>query len=170
VHNNANSAPSIVKNSAHPGEIFRQLTATMWQILDELLFLEECRKRRAPGMAVYTTPSTYYLAGKCGVSRYTISRNTQLLVALGVLHKRFRRAVGGKFQTCLYVVNNKYKWRINKVKQAISAVTSRVRKSAHKQAKAIEISKPNVAIAPKRTKPPPEWQRLREKLRGGDLK
>jgi len=164
---NTKESTDTTDNGTHPREIFSKFTATMWQVVDELLFLEECHKKRRPGAPVYTTPSTFYLAGKCGCTRFTISRATEALVALGVLHKQFRRAIHGNFQTCLYRISNKYRWRINRVKQAISSVTSRVRLSAHKQAKAIKTTVNTVADAPKRTQPPPEWRRLLEKLRGG---
>jgi hypothetical protein len=170
VHNTTDENTSTTLNPLHPQEIIREFTGTMWRILEELMFLETCRKKRAPGMSVYTTPSTSYLAGKCGCSRWTISRSTQRLVELGVIHKRFRRAINETFQTCLYQVSSKFRWRINRVGAAIKSVTSRVRKPAHKPANSSEISKPKVANAPKRGGSPPIWAALREKLRGGDSK
>lgn len=156
---------STTLNPSHPAEILRELTSTMWRILDELMFLEECRKKRAPGMAVYTTPSTTYLAKKCGVNRWTISRSTARLVELGIIHKRFRRAVNETFKTCLYQVSNKFRWRINRVGAAIKAVTSRVRKTAHKPADSSELSKNTVATLKKGGSPPGYGRAFLDKMK-----
>jgi DNA-binding transcriptional regulator YhcF (GntR family) len=151
--------------NCNPQEIIQSMTATDWKILDELLYLEGLRKKRCPGQTVYTTPGTTYLAGKCGVNRWTISRATQRLVSLGVLHKQFRRAVNGVYQTCLYRISAKISWRINRVKQLISGCTSRVRKFARKQAKAVEIANTQVAALPKGGQSPPSRTAAFENMR-----
>jgi len=165
MHDTTDQKHSSTLNPVHPQEIIQQFTATMWRVVEELMFLEECRKKRRPGQPVYTTPSTTYLATKCGCTRWTISRATEALVELGVLHKQFRRKVGNQFQTCLYRVSNKFRWRINRVGAAIKSVTSRVRQTAHKQDKPIKVARSEVAPAPKRSAPPPLWGALRDKLR-----
>lgn len=150
---------------ARATDIIRQLTATDWRVLDELLYLEECRLRRHPDKTIYTTPGTVYLAKKCGVTRWTISRSTQRLVALGALYKTRRRQIKEQFQTCMYRVAEGLKWRINKLRAFINPAFSRVRLNAHKHDEPYKNSPKPVAPLQKGGPPPPRRPSKIELLR-----
>lgn len=93
-----------------PAELWRQLKSIDFLILDHLAYLSRLRAAHSPKRAHYATPGRAWLAAKAGVSVSTITRHTTRLKALGLLDKRQRRPVEGKWQTNLYVLVGRAAW------------------------------------------------------------
>jgi DNA-binding MarR family transcriptional regulator len=95
-----------------PAALWRQLRSIDAGLLDQLAFLSRLRSRQSPKGAAYCTPGRKYLAGAVGVSVATVTRHTRRLVELGVLVKRQRRPVDGKWQTNIYSLVGRGAWLV----------------------------------------------------------
>lgn len=104
---------------------WNQLTGIDFRLLDELAFLAKLQASRSPKRSHYCTPGRAWLAQRLGVTPTTISRRTSHLAALGVLHKRQRRPIRGRWQTCLYALVSPAAWYA-------AAFATRLRRLSHR--------------------------------------
>lgn len=90
-------------------DLFRGLTATCWNLLEELIHVEAYALKLKPGVQPRLYMSQGYLGRKIGRRRETVNRNVRVLAELGFIGKvRWSR-------TCLYVVADHTKRLIARV-------------------------------------------------------
>ena len=114
-----------------PEDIWRQLDGIDLKILDWLCYLSKKQGERSPGGAKYCFPGRKFLAGKIGVSVWTISRHISKLKRLGILSAYQRRPKGGRWQTNLYRVINWLGWRIGQILSKFRSNKNGVRLNQH---------------------------------------
>lgn len=108
-----------------------RLTGTELRIIDELHFLSEQQRSRSPKGAAYAIPGRRWLAQRCGVTVWQVSRATSRLANLGLLSKSQRRPQGGRWRSCIYWVHARTAWAAARVNRVVRAAFNRVRFTAH---------------------------------------
>ena len=80
------------------------------RVLEEIYYL--CKLRKRKGLQPYCIPGRRYLSRKTGYAIRTITRATDRLEAAGLIQKRQRRPVQGKWATNLYRPVQKRFWKL----------------------------------------------------------
>jgi hypothetical protein len=105
----------VVVQRQFPRDIYRQLLAVDFRLLDELTYLSRKQAKRSPSGARYCIPGRQYLAAKLGVCVRTVSRSIARLKRLGILDVTQRRPVRGIWKTNLYKIRHWLGWRLGQV-------------------------------------------------------
>jgi len=111
---------------------WNKLRGADMRLLDEIGYLSRIAAQRSPKRAHYAMPGRRWLAERLGCSVRTVTRITTKLARLGILNKRQRRPVRGRWQTCLYACVAPAGWAAVALATRIRSITNRRPKVAHK--------------------------------------
>lgn len=93
----------------YPSNIINGLTGTELRIINEVAYLSRLSRARSHIGAEYSVCGQKYLARKCGRSISAIQRACRRLWQIGVLTRKRRRMVAGRWQTNLLTVRRSIK-------------------------------------------------------------
>jgi len=129
--NSATLRTNNIPTSLTPAALWRQLRSIEAGLLDQIAYLAGLRARHSPKGASYCTPGRKYLAAALGVSVATITRHTTRLAQLGVLAKRQRRPIDGKWQTNIYTLAGRATWIVARSMHAMRWTPNRRSSKPH---------------------------------------
>ena len=124
--------PPRPRPAAFDRETWNKLRGADMRLLDEIGYLSRIAAQRSPKRAHYAMPGRRWLAERLGCSVRTVTRITTKLAHLGILNKRQRRPVRGRWQTCLYACVAPAGWAAVALATRIRSLSNRRPKVAHK--------------------------------------